>query len=223
MRTLARKVQLQDFLLDQEFRLYREELFKELYSRSYLINSDTLLRSGKASKDYFDARQTSLTSRGSALIGHLFLHIIHKLARDVKAIGGLTMGADPLVCATTTIAGVTGSRVETGFLIRKEEKRHGIPGFIVGGNNLKTGDPVAICDDVITSGGSIRFAIAIANKHTVGRARRHRSLDVQIALALIDREEGGLERVQRTIPQTIALFRRSEFARRKAKILHLCR
>lgn len=196
----------------------RQKLFDLLKQLSYRRSAEPfMLRSGAMSSVYFDGRQTSLTARGAVLIGSLFTSLIHFLAEDVEAIGGPTVGADPLVSSVIMYEGMGEHRlrpkpvkIHTGFLIRKEVKLHGITDEMVGANHLLGGTKVAICDDVITSGRSMLDAVRVAKWHTVRGVQR--SFDVRIAVALIDREEGGgKEHILKEVPQVVPLFRQAEF------------
>ena len=97
-----------------------------------------------------------------------------------RAVGGLTLGADPLVCAVSAAAWAEGRRV-TGFFVRKEAKKHGLQQWIEG-PFIEEGAPVAVVDDVLTSGGSLISAVE--------KARQAGGV-VVAALVVIDRDEGG--------------------------------
>ena len=111
--------------------------------------------------------------------------VVAAVSVPVQAVGGLTLGADPLVCATSAAAWSTGRRV-TGFFIRKEAKKHGLQQWIEG-PFIEEGTPVAIVDDVLTSGGSLATAIE--------KARQAGGV-VVAAIVVIDREEGGREAIE---------------------------
>lgn len=215
------KICLHNFLLPHDFVEYREKLFHELQKYSYFRSTSPIrLSGGGESCRYVDGRQTTLTGKASALIGQLFLHLILRLACDIRAIGGPSVGADPLVSSTITVAGLTDHLVRDGFYIRKEPKKHGVTDLIVGGGRLKNGTRVALCDDVITSGESLFRAIQIAKNHKVGRVDR--SFEVQLVLALVDREENNARvRLLAEVPKVVSLFRLSDFRYKECRPLRL--
>jgi orotate phosphoribosyltransferase len=147
------------------------------------MRESVVLSSGKRSSHYFDARQVLLDPEGAALAGELAYAALAPTAP--RAVGGLTLGADPLVCAVSAAAWADGVRW-TGFFVRKEAKKHGLQQWIEG-PFLEEGTPVAIVDDVLTSGGSLLTAIESARK--TGAV-------VVGALVVIDRGEGGREAVE---------------------------
>ncbi|MFN8111104.1 MAG: orotate phosphoribosyltransferase [Thermoleophilia bacterium] len=143
-----------------------------------VIRESVLLASGKRSSYYVDARQVLLDPEGAALAGELAWRVLGPAAP--RAVGGLTLGADPLVCAVSAAAWAAGERV-TGFFVRKEAKKHGLQQWIEG-PFIEEGTPVVVVDDVLTSGGSLRIALEKA---------RQAGGQVVGALVVIDREEGG--------------------------------
>jgi orotate phosphoribosyltransferase len=163
---------------------------------------DVILASGKASDFYIDCKQAVLTAEGHHLVGTLICELLAQAAPEVRAIGGLTMGADPLASATATVSWQLGRPVDA-FYVRKEPKAHGTQKWLEGDKVVKSGTPVAIVEDVCTTGGSTLKAIE--------RARLH-GLDVRRVIVLVDREEGGREAVEKEAPFN-ALFRRGDFPR----------
>jgi orotate phosphoribosyltransferase len=132
----------------------REELLQLLARKSFKLG-EFKLSSGTTSDYYIDCRTTTLDARGSQLTGQVFLEEIQKQGWTPQAIGGLTMGADPLVVAVAVTSGQI-----NGFLVRKSEKQHGtgrrIEGF------TEKGAQVVIVDDVCTTGASTIQAIEAA-------------------------------------------------------------
>jgi orotate phosphoribosyltransferase len=154
----------------------------ELLQRDALTRETVRLSSGRLSSYYFDARQVLLDPEGAELAGRLAFEALRPLAP--RAVGGLTLGADPLVCATSAAAWTAGERW-TGFFVRKEAKKHGLQQWIEG-PFIEEGTPVAVVDDVLTSGGSLRLGIERA---------RQAGGEVVAALVVVDRGEGGREAV----------------------------
>ena len=142
-----------------------------------------ILASGRESTLYIDARLTTMSSDGLALIGPMALAVLDRAAWEVSAIGGLTLGADPVSYAIAYASAST-SRPLRAFTIRKEAKQHGTGRLIEGPFQL--GDRVAVVEDVITTGGSALRAvdaIQAAGGIVVG------------VIALVDRQEGGRETI----------------------------
>ncbi len=157
------------------------------------------LSSGRQSDFYIDCRRVSLTAEGHFLIGQLMRAAIDRLAPQAEAVGGLTLGADPLVSAISTLSFIAG-RPLTGFLVRKEPKGHGSGQWLEGGQ-LRAGMAAVIVDDVITTGASTLRAVERA---------RAADLTVVCALALVDRDEGGREAIAEQVPVS-SLFTRHDF------------
>lgn len=184
---------------------FREKLFNNLMELSHEYRPEPfLLKSGAKSHHYVDCRQTALNTQGQFYIGLLFVSLLERYAPTVQAIGGLSIGADPLVSATLGACQTRLHTLANGFYVRPEAKDHGKGGRLVGGKAIPQGASVAICDDVITSGGSMLEAVAAA---------REAGFRVPIALALVDRQEqGGLAKIQAEVPQVILLYTLKELA-----------
>ncbi len=151
------------------------------------------LASGKQSKYYVDARLTTMSPRGLSVIGPLALSVLLKSGWEIDAVGGLTLGADPISYAIS-YASVGSSRPLRAFTVRKAPKSHGTGKTIEG--PFKEGDRVAVIEDVITTGGSALRAI---------EAVRGANGTVAGVLALVDREEGGLQAIEATGTPVISL------------------
>ena len=159
------------------------------------------LSSGKVSDFYVDSKQAVLTAEGHFLAGQLLYALLERHAPEVEAVGGLTMGADPLASALSLVSHIAG-RPRAAFYVRKEPKGHGTGAFLEGTRSLRRGMRVAILEDVITTGASALRAIE--------RARAY-GLEVAHVFALVDRqEEGGREALAREAP-VVSLFTRSDF------------
>ena len=152
----------------------RQELLRLLAHKSFKLGQFKL-SSGGTSDYYIDCRLTTLDARGSQLTGQVFLEEIRQRGWKPQAIGGLTMGADPIVVAVSVTSGEL-----NGFLVRKAEKQHGT-GQRVEGFREK-GARVVIVDDVCTTGASTVQAI---------EAARDFGFVVVGAMCLVEREEAG--------------------------------
>ena len=141
------------------------------------------LASGRESTLYIDARLTTMSPDGLALIGPLALDALEKAAWDVSAIGGLTLGADPISYAIAYASAST-PRPLRAFTVRKEAKTHGTGRLIEG--PFQAGDRVAVIEDVITTGSSALRA--------VDAVRAGGGIVVGV-LSLVDREEGGRDAI----------------------------
>lgn len=141
------------------------------------------LASGKTSTLYIDARLTAMSPEGLALIGPLSLELIRAQGWRPDSVGGLTLGADPIAYAISYASALTDAPVRA-FTVRKEAKTHGTGKLIEG--PFQTGDRVVIVEDVITTGGSALRAVEAV------RSAGGEPLGI---LALVDREEGGRERL----------------------------
>lgn len=157
-----------------------------------------VLASGRESSLYVDARLTTMSPEGLALIGPLALAALRAHAWDAQAVGGLTLGADPVAYAIAYASAMAGTPVRA-FTVRKEAKQHGTGKVIEG--PFRDGDRVVVVEDVITTGGSAERAIQAV------RAAGGMVLGV---LAVVDREEGGREALEKQGIAVHALARLSE-------------
>lgn len=156
----------------------------------------TLVHGGK-SQFYFNCKRVTLDPEGLYLIGNLVFDLIRDL--DVQAIGGLTLGADPIANAVAYTSWVKQRAIQS-FVVRKKEKDHGAVSLIEG--KVKAGDRVVVIDDVITTGGSTLQAIA---------ACRFAGLEVVKVVVLVDRQEmNGKENIVKEVPAIDVLFTRDE-------------
>jgi orotate phosphoribosyltransferase len=160
---------------------HRDELAKVLRAKS-IKRGDFTLASGKKSNYYLDCRLTTLDAQGALHTGYCVLALLDEMSVKPDAIGGLSMGADPIVSAVGVVSAIE-KRPLQGFLVRKEAKDHGRKKQIEGIENTQ-GLRVAIVDDVCTTGGSTLDAIAAAERE---------GCEVIAVVSLVDREEGGSE------------------------------
>jgi len=181
----------------------RAELLGILRAKS-VFHGDFTLSSGAKSKYYIDCRLTTLDARGAWLIGQLMHDLLRREERSrnlhLNAVGGLTLGADPVALATGMISSWAADKEPLRiFCVRKSPKAHGQTKLIEG--NFKPGDTVVVVDDVVTSGNSTITAInAVTNEG--GR--------VAFAVVLVDRQEGGKEKIEAMGCPLFSLFNRSE-------------
>lgn len=165
----------------------KQELINIICRKSFKYSPEPTFKlvSGKMSHFYVNCKPTTLSSRGMFLVGHLVYDAIKTL--NVKGIGGLTFGADPIAMATAFASELKGNPVNA-FSIRKTQKDHGIVKWVEG--DMAPGDPVVIVDDVATTGGSTIKAIERA---------REEKLNVVKAVILVDRQEGGLDNIKKHV------------------------
>jgi orotate phosphoribosyltransferase len=178
-----------------------ERLISILAERSARRGQFTLA-SGRQSTLYIDARLTTMSPEGLALIGPLALAALRESGWQADAIGGLTLGADPISYAIAYASASTDAPLRA-FTVRKEAKAHGTGRLIEG--PFREGDRVAVIEDVITTGGSALRAV---------EAIRAAGGTVSGVLALVDREEGGRAALEDVGLPVIVLARASEIVGR---------
>jgi len=177
----------------------RQELLRLLAAKSFRLG-EFKLSSGGISDYYIDCRTTTLDARGAQLTGQVFLDEIERRTWNAQAIGGLSMGADPIVVAVSIVSGTL-----NGFLVRKAEKHHGTGQRIEGFR--EKGARVVIVDDVCTTGSSTVQAI---------EAARDFGFKVVGAMCLVERgEAGGRSNVERAAApaEFVAVFRAEDVRR----------
>jgi len=177
----------------------RQRLKQILLEKSYRKGTFTL-SSGKKSDFYIDGKQTTLSAEGAFLCGKLIFSLIQNQATPIDAIGGMTLGADPLVTAVS-IASFLEDQPIPAFIVRKESKKHGTEEYIEGKSNLPEGALVALVEDVVTTGGTLIKVIdrVEAQGYKVG-----------LIVTVVDRQEGGAEMLAGKGFQLEAIFTREE-------------
>ncbi len=174
----------------------RERLIRFVRRHSYR-EGDFTLASGKRSSFYVDLKATTLHPEGADLIGRLAFEAVRDAGLAVDAVGGLTLGADPIATAVSLAAFREGV-IWPAFIVRKEAKGHGTGRYVEGVENLRPGARCLVVEDVVTTGGSSRQAI--------DRLRAAGYAPVAV-LTVVDREQGGAE----------------AFAAEGVPLIHLCR
>jgi orotate phosphoribosyltransferase len=157
----------------------KDELL-QLIREKAVVRGERTLASGKKSDYYIDGKQVTLDPQGLLLTGKLILSMLQGISAD--AIGGPTLGADPIAAAAALLSSQTGHPLKA-FIVRKEAKDHGMQREIEG-PAIREGDRVVMVEDVITTGGSVLKAI-----HRV-EALKARVVKV---ICLVDRNEGARE------------------------------
>lgn len=161
----------------------KEKLIKLIYERAFKYSETPVFRltSGGLSNYYFNCKAVTLSPEGMYLIGNIIYEMIASL--NVKGIGGLTLGADPIATAVAYTSYLRNNPVEA-FVVRKKAKEHGTMQWIEG--NIKEGDSVVVVDDVITTGSSTIQAIT---------RLKEAGIYVKKVVVLVDRQEGGRENI----------------------------
>ena len=174
-----------------------ERLKQIIIEKSYRQGTFTLT-SGKTSDFYIDGKQTTLDAEGGYLCGKLLFELISTEQDEIQAVGGMTLGADPLVTAVSVVSFLEQAPIPA-FIVRKEAKGHGTGNYIEGLKNLPEGGRVALIEDVVTTGGTLLKVI-----ERVEAA----GFSVGLVVTVVDRQEGGAENLARAGYPLKALFTR---------------
>ncbi len=169
---------LKELIREKSLRIEKEPVFK--------------LSSGKMSKYYVDLKQITFLPEGMYLVGKLIYEMIKPFSPS--AVGGLTLGADPISYSIAFVSLLDGDPIKP-FVVRKEPKEHGTGRHIEG--ILSEGEKVAVVEDVVTTAGSSLKAV---------RACREYGLEVIGVFAVVDREEGGKENIEKEGLNLYSLF-----------------
>ncbi len=183
------KSKLIALLLERSFKWSEEPIFK--------------LASGRLSNYYIDCKPTTMSPEGLSIIGPLLLSVVKEWG--VSAVGGLTLGADPISYAVAYASSSSEEPIKA-FVVRKEAKDHGTGKLIEG--PVSPGDRVAIVEDVITTGGSTLKAVEAAKVF---------GLDIAGVVALVDRQEGGKEKIESVGLHVVSIVTREELISRVKK------
>lgn len=179
-----------------------EPLFRMMKQLSY-EKREVTLASGRKSNFYFDTRKTALHAEGSFFIGKALFQATRFIDREntIRGVGGMTLGADPLATALSLTSFMEGYPYHA-FIVRKELKAHGTKKWLEGDSNIPAGSEVLVLEDVITTGTS---ALTAAQR-VIDAGYRVRHL-----LAVVDREEGGKETIEKAGFNVYSLFHRHDF------------
>ena len=180
------------------------EYLLDLFCHVAYQEGDFLLSSGHRSPYYINGKQVTLHPQGGLAIGRMVLSL---LPDNAVAVAGLTLGADPMVTATSVVAAYEG-RSLTPLIIRKEPKGHGTQAYIEG-TPLPSGSLVVVLEDVVTTGQSALKAV---------ERLRQAGYTVNQIIALVDRDQGGAELYQREGLEFQAVFSIAELQRRSAEL-----
>jgi len=169
---------------------------KELILKVSYREGDFTLASGLKSDFYIDLKPTTLHPDGAYALGKLAVECVEKSGLKVDAVGGMTLGADPIATSVSLAAREKGYSWPA-FIVRKEPKSHGTSRFIEGTENLKPGARVLVVEDVVTTGGSSLKAI----QHL-----RDAGYEPVAVFTLVDREQGGRETFENAGLKLLPLF-----------------
>jgi orotate phosphoribosyltransferase len=177
----------------------RQRLKEIILEKSYRKGTFTLT-SGKTSDFYVDVKQTSLSAEGSYLCGKLILDLMLQADTPIEAVGGMTLGADPLVTAVSVVSHLEGNPVPA-FIVRKEAKGHGTESYIEGLSNMTPGCRVTLLEDVVTTGGTL--------VKVIDRVEAAGFTVAQI-ITVVERQEGGVEVLAKAGYKLESLFTREQ-------------
>lgn len=189
--------------IDPEEHARERTRLQELILKLSFERREVTLSSGRKSGYYVDGKQTTLNPEGILLTGRLLYRRLRSLPIKVDAVGGLTLGGDPLVSAVALVSQLEGDPI-LAYIVRKEAKGHGTGAWIEGIKNIPPGARVAILEDVVTSGDSSLRAIARSEEAGFAVVR---------VVALVDRQEGGKKRLKEKGYDLDAIFTRDELLR----------
>jgi orotate phosphoribosyltransferase len=181
--------------------LLKKELIDMIREKSY-EKKEITLSSGLKSNFYVDMKQTMLHAKGIYLVSRLMLEKLKSFDGKIAGVGGMTMGADPMT-SVVSLMSLTWKNPVHAFYIRKEPKGHGTNEWVEGLKNFSKGESVFILEDVVTTGGSSLKAVERAEMA---------GLKVLGILTCVDRQEGGLEKIEEKGLQFLTLVTKQEIA-----------
>ena len=173
---------------------------KELLLQKSYREGKVKLSSGLESDFYIDGKQTTLDAEGAYLCGKLLYEMICKEGKNIGGVGGMTLGADPLVTAVSIVSYLDNEPIPA-FIVRKEPKGHGTENYIEGKSNLPDGTRVALLEDVVTTGGTLLQVIDRVEAQ---------GFEVGLVATIVDRQEGGEEALAAKGYKLFSLFTREE-------------
>jgi orotate phosphoribosyltransferase len=185
--------------MSKDLKQMRQRLKELLLKKSYR-EGRIMLTSGKESDFYIDGKQTTLDAEGAYLCGMLLYELIRATGINIQGVGGMTLGADPLVTAVSIVSYLEGASLPA-FIVRKEPKSHGTENFIEGKENLPAGARVALLEDVVTTGGTLLQVIERV---------RSQGFEVGFVATIVDRQEGGSEALAAAGYELRTVFTREE-------------
>jgi orotate phosphoribosyltransferase len=185
--------------MTQDLTQKRQRLKELLLQKSYR-EGKIKLSSGRESDFYIDGKQTTLDAEGAYLCGRLLYEMICKEGKNIGGVGGMTLGADPLVTAVSIVSYLEGKSLPA-FIVRKEPKSHGTENYIEGRENLAEGANVALLEDVVTTGGTLLQVIDRVEAQ---------GFEVGLVATIVDRQEGGEEALAAKGYKLFAVFNREE-------------
>ena len=165
-----------------------------------LVDGGFVLSSDQSTSFYFDSKPVTLDPEGARLVGNAFIDIIKERAPGATAVGGLTLGADPIISSIVLLSGETPQPLK-GLIVRKKPKSHGTKRWVEGPISGVT--DVVVVDDVVTSGKSIGLAVDRLSES---------GMRVVLAIALIDRLAGFEEAMARMDVPSASIFTKDDFA-----------
>ena len=183
----------------------RAKLLELLATHAYK-KGEFVLASGKKSNFFIDCKEVILRGEGHVLVGHVLFHALQDVA-PLDAVAAVAIGGCPLASAVSTVSTMIGAPLDALY-IRKAKKDHGTGQQIDGLGVLKGPSKVAVLEDVLTTGGSLRFAVEriIAAGH-----------EVVAAIVLVDRQEGGIVALEDLNIPILSIFRKKDFFENEKK------
>lgn len=180
-------------------------LLEEAVKVGALSFGDFTLSSGKKSPYYFDGRLLTLSPRGASIAAKILLPIFR--TEGIRAVGGPTLGADPMIGAIVAMSSLDQEEPVSGFIVRKAEKGHGLSKLIEG--PIVIGSKVAIVDDTCSTGGSLIHAIDAA---------REAGLEVSLVACILDRQQGGKNQIINQGLQFVSILEADETGKVKINL-----